>query len=80
VLEVLPYALSALIAVIIVPGFLSAHFHTTQAVRAMDGVSSNVGALELVRGDHAAFGEPVVSGLSNSTVQRQVAAKQAIAK
>jgi branched-subunit amino acid transport protein len=37
VLEVLPYALSALIAAIIVPGFLSAHFHAAQAVRAVDG-------------------------------------------
>jgi hypothetical protein len=34
VLEVLPYALSALIVAIIVPGFLSAHFHATQPVRA----------------------------------------------
>jgi hypothetical protein len=51
VLEVLPYALSALIVAIIVPGFLSAHFHATQPVRAVDGgVGSNVGALELVRG------------------------------
>ena len=80
VLEVLPYALSALITVIIVPGFLSAHFHATQAVRAVDGVGSNVGALELVRGDHAAFAEPAISGLSSSAVQRQVVAKQAIAK
>ena len=75
VLEVLPYALSALIAAIIVPGFLSAHFHATQAVRAVDGVGSNVGALELVRGDHAVFGEPAISSLSSSAVQRQVIAK-----
>jgi hypothetical protein len=80
VLEVLPYALSALIAVIIVPGFLSAHFHATQPVRAVDGVGGNVGAVELVRGDHAAFGEPAISSLSFSAVQRQVLAKQAIAK
>jgi|SRR5215467_11424854 len=90
VLEVLPYALSALIAVIIVPGFLSAHFHATQAVRAVDGVGSNVGALELVRGDHAAFAEPAILGPSSGAVQRpfvarevtakEVAAKQVIAK
>jgi hypothetical protein len=81
VLEVLPYALSALIVAIIVPGFLSAHFHATQPVRAVDGgVGSNVGALELVRGDHAAFAEPAISGLSSSAVQRQVLAKQLIAK
>jgi len=81
VLEVLPYALSALIVAIIVPGFLSAHFHATQPVRAVDGgVGSNVGALELVRDDHAAFAEPVNSGPSSSAVQRQVLAKQLIAK
>jgi len=75
VLEVLPYALSALIAAIIVPGFLSAHFHATQPVRAVDGVDNKVGALELVRGDHAAFAEPSTSGLSASAAQRQVIAK-----
>ena len=81
VLEVLPCALSALIVAIIVPGFLSAHFHATQPVRAVDsGVGSNVGALELVRGDHAAFAEPAISGLSSGAVQRQVLAKQLIAK
>ena len=75
VLEVLPYALSALIAAIIVPGFLSAHFHATQPVRAVDGVGGNIGAVELVRGDHAAFAEPVISGLSAAAVQRHVIAK-----
>jgi hypothetical protein len=75
VLEVLPYALSALIVAIIVPGFLSAHFHATQPVRAVDGADSAVGALELVRGDHAAFAEPAISSLSSSAVQRQVLAK-----
>jgi hypothetical protein len=75
VLEVLPYALSALIAAIIVPGFLSAHLHTTQPVRAVDGVDNKVGALELVRGDHAAFAEPTASSLSASAVQSQVIAK-----
>jgi hypothetical protein len=75
VLEVLPYALSALIAAIIVPGFLSAHFHATEPARAVDGVDSKVGALELVRGDHAAFAEPVISSLSAGAVQRHVIAK-----
>ena len=76
VLEVLPYALSALIVAIIVPGFLSAHFHATQPVRAVDGgVDSTVGALELVRGDNAAFAEPAISSLSSSAVQRQALAK-----
>jgi hypothetical protein len=46
----------------------------------VDGVDSNVGALELVRGDHAAFAEPANSGLSSSAVQPQVLAKQLVAK
>jgi hypothetical protein len=80
VLEVLPYALSALIAAIIVPGFLSAHFHAAQAVRAVDGVEGKVGAVELVRGDHAAFADPAISSLSSTAAQRQVFAKQVIGK
>jgi hypothetical protein len=75
VLEVLPYALSALIAAIIVPGFLSAHFHAAQPVRAGDGVNSKVGALELVRGDHAAFAGPAIASLSSAAVPRQAAGK-----
>ena len=75
VLEVLPYALSALIAAIIVPGLLSAHFHATQPARATDGVNSAVGAPELVRGDHAAFAEPAVSALSSGGLQRRAAGK-----
>jgi hypothetical protein len=62
VLEVLPYALSALIAAI-------------QPARATDGVNSAVGAPELVRGDHAAFAEPAVSTLSSGGLQRRAAGK-----
>jgi hypothetical protein len=75
VLEVLPYALSGLIAAIVVPGFLSAHFHATQPVRAVDGVDNQVGTLELVRGDHAAFAGPAIASLSSTVVQRQGAGK-----
>lgn len=75
VLEVLPYALSALIAAVILPGFLSAHFHATQPVRAADGVDNKVGALELVRGDHAAFAEPAVSSLSSGAMRPQTVGK-----
>ncbi len=75
VLEVLPYALSALIAAIIVPGFLTAHFHATQPARAVDGVDNRVGVLEVVRGDHAAFAEPTISSLSSGAGQHRVVAK-----
>jgi hypothetical protein len=75
VLEVLPYALSALIAAIIVPGFLSSYLHATQPVRAVNGFDRSIGAVELVRGDHAAFAQPTSSSLPSSAVQRQRFAK-----
>jgi len=73
VLEVL--ALSALIAAIIVPGFLSSYLHATQTVRAANGVDRSIGAVELVRGDHAAFAQPTSSSPSFSPAQRQLFAK-----
>jgi hypothetical protein len=75
VLEVLPYALSALIAAIIVPGFLSSYLHATQPARAVNGVDNSIGAVERVRGDHAAFALTTNSGQSSSAVQRQRFAK-----
>jgi hypothetical protein len=78
VLEVLPYAMSALIAAIIVPGFLSAHFHAAQPVKAVDGSDARIGAIEMVRGDHGAFADQagaVFSGLSSSAVQSQALGK-----
>jgi hypothetical protein len=53
VLEVLPYVLSALIAAIVVPGFLSSQFHGRQLVGAANGPDSRI-TLALVRHDHAA--------------------------
>ena len=48
VLEVLPYLLSALIATIVVPGFLYSQIHETKAA-----VTPNVPGLEMTHGDHA---------------------------
>jgi hypothetical protein len=55
VLEVLPYLLTALIAAVVVPGFLYSQVHGTKAVVIpnVSGRSENV--LELIRRDHAAF-------------------------
>jgi hypothetical protein len=75
VLEVLPYVLSALIAAIVVPGFLSSQFHAIQPVRAMNDADQRVGAVELVRDDYAAFAGPTISDRSFSAVQRQPIAK-----
>lgn len=75
VLEVLPYAMSALIAAIIVPGLLSAHFHATQPVKPVDGSDDSSGAIEIVRGAHDALAEQTGSGLSASAVQSQLFGK-----
>jgi hypothetical protein len=50
VLEVLPYLLSALIAAVVVPGFLYSHAHETTAA-----VTPNAPGLEMIPQDHAVF-------------------------
>jgi len=55
VLEVLPYVLTALIAAIVVPGFLSSPLHGSQPSGALNGAERAVSAFELVRNDHAAY-------------------------
>jgi hypothetical protein len=75
VLEVLPYAMSALIAAIIVPGFLSAYFHAAQPVKAVDGSDERIGAVEIVRGAHQALSEQMSSNLSSSALSRQFLGK-----
>ncbi len=55
VLEVLPYVLSALIAAVVVPGFLYSQLYGREAA----GTSTPGGGIsrvELVRHDHAVFG------------------------
>ncbi len=71
VLEVLPYAMSALIAGILLPSLLSAHFHASQPTRAKDAVEDKVGALEVVRGAHEVFSGQMGSGLSTSVLTHQ---------
>jgi hypothetical protein len=71
VLEVLPYAMSALIAGILLPSLLSAHFHASQPTRAINAADDKVGAVEVVRDAHEAFSEQMSSGLSSSVLSRQ---------
>lgn len=76
VLEVLPYLLSALIAAIVVPGFLNSQFHGTRPGGAVAVTESGVSALELVRQDHAAFAPSRgLSALSSSAARHQSPAK-----
>ena len=55
VLEVLPYVLSALIAAVVVPGFLYSQVHTTKAAVTPNVASRGENVLEMIRLDHAAF-------------------------
>jgi len=64
VLEVLPYVLTALIAAIVVPGFLSSQLHGSQPSGALNGAERAVGAFELVRDDHASYARE--QGISSS--------------
>jgi hypothetical protein len=71
VLEVLPYAMSALIAGILLPSLLSAHFHASQPTRAIDTADDKVGTVEVVRGAHEVFSGQMDSGLSTSVLTHQ---------
>jgi hypothetical protein len=76
VLEVLPYALSALIAVTILPVLLGTQFHGNEPVDAVKVAESTVDVGELVRRDHAAFAPGrVISNLSSGDRTVQFTAK-----
>ena len=74
VLEVLPYMLSALIAAVVVPGFLMSQFHGNQPAGDSNSADGTIRALELVRGDHAPFApRQTFSRRSSSAVDQLVA-------
>jgi len=54
ILEVLPYVLSALIAAVIVPGFLYSQAYGTKAAVTPNLPSRGANALEMIRQDHVA--------------------------
>lgn len=55
VLEVLPYMLSALIAAIVVPGFLYSKIYGREAAGTLTPTGGGVSVVELVRHDDAVF-------------------------
>jgi hypothetical protein len=74
VLEVLPYMLSALIATIVVPGFLMSQLHGHQLAGASNNADGTIRALELVHGDHAPFApRQTLSRRSFSAVDQLIA-------
>jgi hypothetical protein len=76
VLEVLPYVLSALIAVAILPGFLNSQFHGKGPASVTDISDSAVSTLEMVRQGHAAFAQGQgFSDLPVGSAQHQLIAK-----
>jgi hypothetical protein len=58
VLEVLPYVLSALIAAVVVPGFLYSQLYGKEGAAAPTTAGGGIRLVEVVRHDHAIFGVP----------------------
>jgi hypothetical protein len=56
VLEVLPYVLSALIAAVVVPGFLYSQLYGKEAAGTPTPAGGGISLVELVRHDHAVSG------------------------
>ena len=75
VLEVLPYMLSALIAAIVVPGFLMSQFHGNQPAGGSNSADGTIRALELVRGDHVPFAPRQTLSRRSSIAVDQLVAK-----
>jgi hypothetical protein len=71
-LEVLPYTLSALIAAIVVPGFLMSQFHGNQLAGASNSADRRIRALKLVHEDDIPFAP---SSSRSSRVGHQPVAK-----
>ena len=74
VLEVLPYMLSALIAAIVVPGFLMSQFHGNQPAGDSNSADGTIRALE-VRGDHVPFAPRQTFSRRSSIAVDQLVAK-----
>jgi hypothetical protein len=55
-LEVLPYVLSALIAAVVVPGFLYSQLYGREAAGTSTPAGGRISLVELVRHDHAVSG------------------------
>lgn len=58
VLEVLPYVLTALIAAIVVPGFLYSWLYGREAAGRPTAAGGGISLVELIRHDHATSGAP----------------------
>jgi len=67
VLEVLPCVLSAVIAAVVVPGFLYSQLYGREAAGTPTSAGGGITLVELVRHDHAVFGAlQTLPGRNNS--------------
>jgi hypothetical protein len=73
VLEVLPYALTALIAAIVVPGFLSSQLNGSQLRAALNGAERAVGVYAADAREQSI--SKSISNLSPSLLHNQLTAK-----
>ena len=73
VLEVLPYVLTALIAAIVVPGFLGSQLHGSRQSGALNGAERAMSPFALVRDDHAGYARE--QGISSPPLHNQLTAK-----
>jgi len=74
VLEVLPYLLTALIAAVVVPGFVYSQVYGTRAGVTASVPSSGVNAPQLVPQGHAAFAlNPILSDTPAKTAGEKLA-------
>jgi hypothetical protein len=77
VLEVLPYVLSALIAAVVVPGFLCSQVPGTKAAVTLNVPGRGENVLGIIRQDHAAFApDPMLSDSSAKTAGDKLAYRQ----
>jgi hypothetical protein len=76
VLEVLSYVLTALIAAIVVPGFLSSQLHGSQPRGPLSVAERAVGVFDLMRDNHAGYArEQGISSVSASPLHNQLIVK-----
>jgi hypothetical protein len=73
VLEVLPYVLTALIAAIVVPGFVLSQLHASQPSGGLSGAEHADSAFELMPDNYA--GEAREQVLSSNLLHNQLLAK-----
>ena len=74
ILEVFPYLSAALIAAVIVPGYLYSQVHGLRAAAAPTLSTGNENAVEIIHWDHAAFA-PIQDGRTRVLTSANLASR-----